>query len=632
MPRSASRARGAVWWLLPLFGLLLGGLAHAEPTPRAVIVGVGQYADPALPDLEGPPHDARAMQTLLIERFGFARDDVTLLIDEAATREAILRALARATAASGEGDPLVFYFSGHGARTFDGSGDEPDGWDEGLVPHDSGRDGRPNRDLLDDELHGVLAAMVDRGAQVTFIYDACHSGTGTRDPLARVAPTDDRLRPLVAPPFGLGGDELPRGWTLIAASRQDQLAFEKPVGLEGQRRGLLTWTLIEALRAAPADATLRDVFEPVRAAIRQRDPRQDPQLEGPGADGRPFGTAKGDAPRYVLAEPEPNPEKGGAIIQAGAAHGVRRGAVYVIAPPGSRRPPRGAPVGRVLQVEATTAWVDLDPEIPVAPASRAFRRSAGPPDARLPVHVDPGGGWALAEPIRRALAAHPAMATLPADMRSAARLILRQDGSQALIETPDGRPLDRFELPEDELLAVARSLSRMGPWVRWQAIADLSGGDPLALGFTVDRRAGEVRTKAGDALRLTVTNDSSADLYIHVLALGTDGSVSVVYPLPGSKAYVQAFGRWTQSIEAALPDGADEAVDRLKLIATSQPTDFRFLQQGPATADAGAKGAAQVGLDVLWATAGFGAPDAVGEKGLASGRWTARELTITTTR
>ncbi len=617
-------------WPLVMAALLLAAPALATPTPRAVVVGVGQYADPALPDLEGPPHDARAMRTLLVERFGFAIEDVALLVDEDATREAILRALARATAASAEGDPLVFYFSGHGARTFDGSGDEPDGWDEGLVPHDSGRDRRPNRDLIDDELHGVLAAMVARGAQVTFIYDACHSGTGTRDPLARVGPTDERLRPLVAPPTGIASDELPSGWTLVAAARQDQLAFEKPIGLAGQRRGLLTWTLIEALRAAPADATLRDVFEPVRAAIRQRDPRQDPQLEGPGADTRPFGVRRGEPPRYVLADPHPNPEKGGATIQAGAAHGVRRGAVYVIAPPGSRRPPQGAPVGRVLQIEATTAWVDLDPEIVVEPASRAFRRSAGPPDARLPVHVDPGDGWALAEPIRRALAAHPSMSTLPADMRSAARLILRRDGAEAVIETVGGETLDRFALPDDALLAVARALSRMGPWVRWQAIADLDGGDPLALGFTVGGRGGEIRATAGDALKLTVSNDSSADLYIHVLALGADGSVSVVYPLPGARAYVQAFGRWTQSVEAALPDGADRAIDRLKLIATSKPTDFRFLQQGPA--GAGAKGVGQSSLGVLWATAGFGAPDTVGAKGLEAGRWAARELTIITTR
>lgn len=622
------------WALAALAGVVAA--TDAAAAPRAVVVGVGQYADPALSTLEGPPHDARAMQALLVDRFGFAADDVVLLTDAQATREGILRALAEATAAVGAGDPLVFYFSGHGSRTADASGDEPDGWDEGLVPYDSGRDGRPNLDLLDDELNAVLRTMVGKGAQVTFVYDACHSGTGTRDPLARVGAEDPRFRVISAPPAGQSAgwadDDLGEGWTLIAAAREEQLAFEKLLGPEGQRRGLLTWTLVDALRSAPPRASLRDVFEAVRVAVRQRDARQDPQLEGPGADRVPFGTRARPLPTYVAAEPDENPEKGGAVLQIGEAHGVRRGAVYVVAPPGSRKPPPDAPAGRVLQIAATTAWVDIPPEIPIAPGSRAFLRSAGPPDPRMLVHVEPGG-WPLADEVRKTLARHPAISTVPPLYRSAARLIVRAVDGQVVIETNDGRRLDAVDLPELTELVAPRVRTRLLPWIRWMALADLRGGGALPIDLTAGKGSrGTVQAKAGDALKLTVRNDSSVDLYITLLALGADGSITVVYPLPGAKAFVPGFGQWRKTVEAALPDGVERATDRIKLIATSTPTDFRFLQQGPVADGAGAKGVARTGLDVLWATAGFGAPDPAGPKGLTAGPWAARELVIETSR
>lgn len=600
--------------------LALGLLLAAAPAwagPAAVIVGIGRYADPELSALQGPPEDARSMRRLLVDDYGFAPESVVTLIDADATREGILRALAAMTQRAAAGDPLVFYFSGHGTRVFDGSGDEPDGWDEGLVPHDSGRGGRPNLDIIDDELHAVLAGMVERGAQVTFVFDSCHAGSGTRDPgeHARSAPRDPRFRVISAAP-GLRTDDLPQGWTLIAAARQDQLAYEKPLGPDGARRGLLTTTLVDALRAAPPGASLRDVFEPVRAAVRQREPRQDPQLEGPGADRLPFGVARETAAPYVPAEPMPD----GARIEAGEAHGVAVGALYAIAAPGSHGPTAGDPLGRVVRVEATTARLELPPGIVVQPASRAFLRAPGAAGRRVPVHVDTAG-WPLGEAVGQVLAHQPTVELLPPWARFGARIVVRADGDRLRIEGTDG-PRDAIPMPSDAM-SVAR---RVMPWVRWHAIDRLSSDHAVPVRFDVgsappgDDRA-VARVKPGETLRLMVANDGSTDLYLTLMALGSDGAITVVYPLPGAREYVQAFGQWQQTVEAALPPGARRAEDRLVLIVTEHPSDFRFLQQGPAGA-AAAKGVD--GLDGLWsALEGDGAKS-------GGGRWAARALTIIT--
>ena len=53
----------------------------------ALIVGVGQYKNPDVPDLEGPPNDAKGFYRLLTEKnggYGFPAENVCLLLDDQA--------------------------------------------------------------------------------------------------------------------------------------------------------------------------------------------------------------------------------------------------------------------------------------------------------------------------------------------------------------------------------------------------------------------------------------------------------------------------------------------------------------------------------------------------------------------
>ena len=160
--------------------------AAPAPNKRALLVGINRYQ--FVSGLQGCVNDVRLMERLLVDRFGFAPPQVTVLTDEAATRDAILAALDQLVADTAPGDVVVFHYAGHGSQMTDREGDEASGMDNTLVPVDSGRDWRAqggacqeNRDITDDELGLRLNALADRTPHVTVLVDACHSGTITRD-------------------------------------------------------------------------------------------------------------------------------------------------------------------------------------------------------------------------------------------------------------------------------------------------------------------------------------------------------------------------------------------------------------------------------------------------------------------
>jgi Caspase domain len=134
---------------------------------RALVIGINKY-ETASP-LSYAVSDAVSIRDLLVSDFGFPDSEVTLLIDEAATRRAVLKAFLRfANDDIGLDDRLVVFFAGHG-HTRTGSRGEI-GY---LVPHDA--------DMTDfstfirwDEL--TRNADLIRAKHVLFIMDACYGG------------------------------------------------------------------------------------------------------------------------------------------------------------------------------------------------------------------------------------------------------------------------------------------------------------------------------------------------------------------------------------------------------------------------------------------------------------------------
>jgi hypothetical protein len=131
----------------------------------AVVIGNAQYENwPAVPSAE---HDARAMQALLHDAYGF---EVTLLIN--AKRAKILSVLYAFSQTLGENDNLIVFYAGHGKRDLRNR----HGW---WLPADAARDDDARTNWLpNQEVSDRLALAAAR--HILVLADASYVGDITR--------------------------------------------------------------------------------------------------------------------------------------------------------------------------------------------------------------------------------------------------------------------------------------------------------------------------------------------------------------------------------------------------------------------------------------------------------------------
>ena len=237
-------------WALASVGViicLLMALSSAQEGPQpiegekwALIVGISDYEDPGLRDLRFADNDAQAMYELLTSQAGFPTDGLhtTLLLNEQATKYAIIEALERKLTQAKPDDLVLIYFSGHGSFVEDVDGDEDDGWDETLVPHDAvlGDDGS----MIIDDVFGYKIRRI-HSKQVIIILDTCYSGGAgktTNVMGVKGEPADAVVKDLFTTP------EAAVGRLLMAASQPHQVSHER----KDLQHGLFTYYLLEALR------------------------------------------------------------------------------------------------------------------------------------------------------------------------------------------------------------------------------------------------------------------------------------------------------------------------------------------------------------------------------------------------
>ncbi|MEM8813727.1 MAG: caspase family protein [Pseudomonadota bacterium] len=190
---------------------LVAGSNGVHAATRALLIGVSDYDDTFnLADLKGPANDVRLLREVLTDR---GVTDIQVLADgveesERPTRAAILSAFETLANDAESGDLVIIHMSGHGTRQRDRNGDEADGYDEVFLPADTAR-AEPGTGVIpgaivDEEIGTAVGAIRLKGADVWFILDSCHSGSGLR---AAAPSTATRF----VPPEALGLSEAPLG-------------------------------------------------------------------------------------------------------------------------------------------------------------------------------------------------------------------------------------------------------------------------------------------------------------------------------------------------------------------------------------------------------------------------------------
>lgn len=348
---------------------------NGDPAPpiHALLIGVDRYLRPAtgpdgsFPDLRGAVRDVERVERWLVEERGVSPRHIEKLLapvsrrEDAAsspTYENMVAAFRRLRRRAGAGEHVWIHYSGHGGRVPTLSGGKPQGVDEALVPTDVGDP--QGRYLRDVELAYLLEELADAGIVMTVVLDCCHSGGAfRRGPSSsrrcrgtdRVDHTPRSATSLVASPEELRAawrrvrrnprrrltmDERsrwrfePQGYVLLAACRAHEQALEDD--FDGEPGGALTHWLLESLRGLPREVTYREVYDRVRTEIRRQLPGQTPQLEGPGR-WLVLGSEK-TALLPAVAVADVDRAAGRLLLDAGEAHGVRRGSRFAVYPPG----------------------------------------------------------------------------------------------------------------------------------------------------------------------------------------------------------------------------------------------------------------------------------------------------------
>lgn len=131
----------------------------------ALIVGINAYK--YVPALETAVRDATAVRDVLIERYGFKTEHVTVLLNEQASREGIEEALYRLGKQAGPNDSVFIYYAGHGQVDLESQ--------RGFWVPVEGKAQSPSTFISNALIRDEIASMKAR--HVYFVADSCFSGT-----------------------------------------------------------------------------------------------------------------------------------------------------------------------------------------------------------------------------------------------------------------------------------------------------------------------------------------------------------------------------------------------------------------------------------------------------------------------
>ena len=195
---------------------------------HAIIIGINNYGNittDGWPDLRTARNDAEALASLLQENYHF---DVSLFVDEKATRSNIINALDQ-LASCDSNDAFLIYFAGHGFY------DET--IDEGFwIPYDSRNASNEHPTREDWIWNSILTKMLrtSPARHILVIADACYSGSLFRGRKNNFYNTKDPT------------------WYLQALCRPSRIVITsgnyEPVSDSGARHSIFSQVLLNQLR------------------------------------------------------------------------------------------------------------------------------------------------------------------------------------------------------------------------------------------------------------------------------------------------------------------------------------------------------------------------------------------------
>ncbi|NEU71469.1 hypothetical protein PI95_002460 [Hassallia byssoidea VB512170] len=539
------------------------------------------------------------------------------------------------------GSQIFFHYSGHGSQMVNRK--EPDGQNETLVPHDSRTPevfDIPDKtlaallDQLAERKGNNITVILDCCHSGSGTRDPNLAQTRNVEPDNRIPPPDLDTGILEgAPRRGTGAS----GWAtegithvLLAGCRDHELSNEYFSPDEGNRvwHGALTYFTLQALRQMTPKTTYADLYEQVAAKVNTQYPSQMPQCEG-DRNREVFGGVRVERDPFITVQ---KVEENEVTLDAGLIHGLHKGTELALYPPEVRtKKDLPAPLAtvEVTSVSATTALASIKEganivSIPIFARGLITKQVYAGLHQTLALEADPG------EENQKAIA-RLRQAILDANLGSGSPYLKVLENCDQVadlrVKAVDGKlniynsTREQLVVPEDikdgggDEIAVLHSLESI---VRYRTLQSLDNKEPESelvgkvklrlLRYDVkgadDSQTQELPTGAvgtGGEITLTldqedkdsnryvleVINESSKPIYAHLLLLNPDYSIKLQYPQLGQKDPIERNGgkliigldNRKERLNFTLPGGWDSCRDYLKVIVTTNPTDFKGLEQ-----------------------------------------------------
>jgi pimeloyl-ACP methyl ester carboxylesterase len=316
----------------------------------ALLVGIDLYIPP-VSALQGCVNDIEAIEAYLKSQVGgeWTLQTPQKLINQAATRQAIIEGFQQYLTQADSEDLALFYYSGHGGQERASQEFwhlEPDRLNETLVCYDSRTPG--NQDLADKELKYLLAQVAKKNPRTIVILDCCHSGSGTRNTEqgVRLAPEDTRERDLASFIFAKDvtfsdlflnsqkvnekktGLELPKGRHILLAACRDYQYAKEYRGDNDEIRGAFSYFLLKSLEQSPGSLSYLDLARNIEALIKGNVQDQVPQLEAANVEDLKelfLGDAIPERPFYFTLSYNRHSNDRGWEIDGGLIQGIPQG-------------------------------------------------------------------------------------------------------------------------------------------------------------------------------------------------------------------------------------------------------------------------------------------------------------------
>jgi len=642
-------------------------MTNKTPNFYALLIGIDFYFPHDLPDgryknLRGCVQDINHVETYLKTTFNLTPDQIIKLTASASensnqpkepleilpTYENIVAKFKELTAKAQPQDQVYIHYSGHGGRaktifeSLKGFG----GLDEALVPTDIGQ---PNsRYLRDIEFAKLLEDMVEKELVVTLVLDSCHSGGATRE-MSR----DDRIRgggfidttPRPRDSLVTSLQELaqnwqtatensrnitvvngllpePKGYTLIAACRDHEFAYEKV--FEGtERNGALTYFLLKALRQYGTEISVEDLFNKISIQVNNEFVKQTPMLMGETERTFLGGQSVGASRKVPVMKVDIN--KNRVQLQIGQASGIKKGAEFDIFKFRTRdfedRENRVATV-KVVEVGASDCWAQVTElhnirtinnqltEGVIEIGSPAVYLSPGLKQIRtvrllLPDPLPQFPGVTIAsismeiELVKTGVEGHGWIefcSQTETNEKVDYFVCLNSEGEYWILDANKERIKNLlFPIRIDEPEATERLINRLIHVARYETILDLDNEDAFAplngklklelvksvkpeqIVLNADGKV-PILEEGEENVTLVIRNDSHLTLNITLLDLQEDFSIVKSYPKKADYEGLAPEKEINRKLNISLPENYREGVEVIKVFATVDATNFQLLE------------------------------------------------------